>query len=64
MITKRYLVLRTEREFTSCSKYAAEDVVTNVEIVGIYKTKDTADNVASKLGNFRNFEVQEIDWED
>lgn len=64
MTTKRYLVLRIERNFTSCHKMEEEEIVTNVEIVGIYKTEDSAYNVATKLGLCRDWKIQEIDWEE
>lgn len=63
MTTRRYLVLKIERDFIACHKME-EEIITNIKIVGIYKTEDSAYNVATKLGNFRDWEIQEIEWEE
>lgn len=63
MTTRRYLVLKIERDFIARHKME-EEIITNIKIVGIYKTEDSAYNVATKLGNFRDWEIQEIEWEE
>lgn len=59
-MTKRYLVINIEKESNRANSW--QDIVYNVEIMGVFKTKKLAEDfVKSKdIG----LEIQEIIWEE
>lgn len=62
MLSKRYLLIRQEKEESVCN-ILDNDLIREVRIIGVFKTLKIAEKVAEEEGLSKE-DIQEVVWEE